>query len=118
MAHPVKPSSYIEINNFYTPTVYEKGAEVVRMIYNILGPEKYRRVMDEYFDRFDGQAITTEDFLGVIKKAAPETNWEQFALWYTQAGTPVIEAQGSYDPKSQKYILSFKQNLENSSSNE
>jgi aminopeptidase N len=89
MAHPVRPESYVEINNFYTTTVYNKGAEVVRMAYHLLGPEKFRRGTDLYFARHDGHAVTTDDFVQALEDASGE-DLAQFRLWYAQAGTPEL----------------------------
>ena len=89
LAHPVRPESYKEINNFYTATVYEKGSEVVRMIRTILGAEDFRKGMDLYFERHDGQAATIEDFLACFAEASGR-DLTQFALWYSQAGTPKV----------------------------
>jgi hypothetical protein len=86
-AHPIKPDHYIEINNFYTATVYEKGAEVIRMLHTFLGPEKFREGMDRYFELFDGQAVTTEDFIFALTQRC-KIDVEQFKLWYTQEPTP------------------------------
>jgi aminopeptidase N len=108
MAHPVRPQSYIEINNFYTATVYEKGAEVVRMQALLLGPEAFRRATDLYFERHDGQAVTTEDFVRCIEEASGR-DLNQFRLWYSQAGTPVIEADDRYDPRARIYELTLRQ---------
>ena len=90
MAHPIRPDSYIEINNFYTTTVYEKGAEVVRMLRTLLGPEAFRAGSDLYFERHDGQAVTTEDFVAAME-AASGRDLGQFRHWYAQAGTPEVE---------------------------
>ncbi len=98
MAHPVRPQSYVEINNFYTPTVYEKGAEVVRMIHTLLGREGFRRGMDLYFKRHDGQAVTTDDFVQCMQDASG-VDLAQFRRWYDQAGTPVLEVTDTYDPE-------------------
>ncbi len=95
MAHPVRPQSFIEINNFYTPTVYEKGAEVIRMIHTIIGAEKFRKGMDKYFELYDGQAVTTEDFVHAMEVASNE-DLTQFKNWYDQAGTPEINATSTY----------------------
>ena len=95
LAHPVRPDSYIEISNFYTTTVYEKGAEVVRMIHTLLGPERFRRGTDLYFERHDGAAVTTEDFVRAMEDANG-FDLRQFRGWYSQAGTPVIEVHASY----------------------
>ena len=108
MAHPIRPDSYIEINNFYTATVYEKGAEVVRMIRTILGEEKFRCGTDLYFDRHDGQAVTTEDFVCAMEDAN-NLKLEQFRHWYSQAGTPVVKAAGEYDAEAETYTLTLSQ---------
>ena len=108
MTHPVRPDSYIEINNFYTVTVYEKGAEVVRMQHLLLGPEAYRRATDLYFERFDGQAVTTDDFVSCMAEAGGR-NLHQFKLWYSQAGTPELWVSDSYDAESQRYTLEARQ---------
>jgi aminopeptidase N len=108
MAHPVRPESYMEINNFYTVTVYEKGAEVVRMQYNLLGPEGYRKATDLYFERFDGQAVTTDDFVQCMADAG-ERDLEQFKRWYSQAGTPELKVSGSYDADCNSYQLQVEQ---------
>ncbi|HKO87144.1 MAG TPA: aminopeptidase N, partial [Burkholderiales bacterium] len=108
MAHPVRPSSYMEISNFYTATVYEKGAEVVRMIHTLIGKEAFRRGMDLYFQRHDGQAVTTEDFVQAMSDASG-VDLTQFKLWYEQAGTPVLETEGMYDGESRRYRLRLRQ---------
>jgi aminopeptidase N len=108
LAHPVQPPSYQEINNFYTLTVYEKGAEIVRMQANLLGPEKFRQATDLYFDRFDGQAVAIEDFVGCISEISG-LNMGQFMNWYKQAGTPVVEAVDTYDAETQEYRLTLSQ---------
>jgi aminopeptidase N len=108
MAHPVRPDSYIEINNFYTATVYEKGAEVVRMQANLLGPERFRRGTDLYFERFDGQAVTTEDFVRCMEEAG-EKDLGQFRRWYSQAGTPVLECADGFDADTGTYTLEIRQ---------
>jgi len=108
MAHPVRPASYVEINNFYTATVYEKGAEVVRMIQTLIGPEAFRRGMDLYFARHDGQAVTCDDFVAAMADAAG-ADFGQFMRWYDQAGTPRIKASGRYEPDSRRYVLSLAQ---------
>jgi len=89
MAHPIRPDSYQEINNFYTVTIYEKGAEVIRMIHRLVGAKGFRKGTDHYFDTFDGQAVTTEDFVRSIEHAN-EVDLSQFRLWYTQSGTPEV----------------------------
>ncbi len=109
MAHPIRPSSYIEINNFYTATVYEKGAEVIRMIATILGRTGFRKGMDRYFELFDGQAVTTEDFVRAMEEAN-QVDLQQFReTWYEQAGTPQLNVKGSYDEKAKKYVLAVHQ---------
>jgi aminopeptidase N len=108
MAHPVRPDSYIEINNFYTATVYEKGAEVVRMLANLLGPECFRRGTDLYFDRFDGQAVTTDDFVACMEQAGG-ADLSQFRRWYAQAGTPELECADRFDADAQTYTLEIRQ---------
>jgi len=108
MAHPVRPDSYIEINNFYTATVYEKGAEVVRMQANLLGPEPFRRGTDLYFERFDGQAVTTDDFVACMEQAGG-IDLNQFRRWYAQAGTPVLECADSFDAETGTYTLEVRQ---------
>jgi len=108
MAHPVRPDSYIEINNFYTATVYEKGAEVVRMQANLLGPRGFRAGTDLYFQRFDGQAVTTDDFVACMEEASG-IDLTQFRRWYSQAGTPVLECADSYDAAAARYTLEIRQ---------
>jgi aminopeptidase N len=108
MAHPVRPDSYVEINNFYTTTVYEKGAEVVRMYATILGKDGFRKGMDLYFKHHDGQAVTCDDFRAAMS-IANEADLGQFARWYSQAGTPVVEASGTYDARKRTYTLRLKQ---------
>ena len=108
MAHPVRPESYVEVNNFYTATVYDKGAEVVRMYATILGKEGFRRGMDLYFKRHDGQAVTCDDFRAAMADANG-VDLAQFERWYSQAGTPVVECSGKYDGKNETYTLTVKQ---------
>lgn len=108
MAHPVRPDSYQEINNFYTPTVYLKGAEVIRMLYTILGPETFRRGTDEYFEQFDGQAVTTDDFVAAMESAS-NMDLTQFRNWYSQAGTPKIDVRCEYDPLEHFCQITLKQ---------
>ncbi len=110
LAHPVRPESYVEINNFYTATVYQKGAEVIRMMKTLLGAEKFRAGMDLYFARNDGQAVTCEDFVAAMEDASG-TDLDQFFLWYRQAGTPQIVADGKYDSTARTYTLTLNQNL-------
>ena len=108
MAHSVRPDSYMEISNFYTVTIYEKGAEVVRMIALLLGPEKFRAGSDLYFDRHDGQAVTTEDFVKAMEDASG-IDLGQFRNWYYQAGTPVISIQSEFDADNKRYTLHVSQ---------
>ncbi|NIR31609.1 MAG: aminopeptidase N [Gammaproteobacteria bacterium] len=108
MAHPVRPASYIEISNFYTPTVYNKGAEVIRMIHTLLGGEGFRKGMDLYFQRHDGQAVTTDDFVQAMHDASG-VDLTQFRLWYEQAGTPELTVRGRYDAREKTYTLAVKQ---------
>ena len=108
MAHSIRPDSFIEINNFYTPTVYEKGAEVVRMVHGILGARNFRLGSDLYFDRHDGEAVTTEDFVKAMEDASG-VDLEQFRLWYRQAGTPVLDLSGAWDEAQQTFTLKVEQ---------
>ena len=108
LAHPVRPESYIEINNFYTATVYNKGAEVVRMIHTLLGPEQFRRGMDLYIARHDNGAVTIEDFVAAMQDASG-IDLAQFKRWYAQAGTPVVHAEEQYDPEHRRYVLTIRQ---------
>jgi aminopeptidase N len=108
MAHAVRPESYVEINNFYTSTVYDKGAEVVRMYATMLGKEGFRRGMDLYFQRHDGQAVTCDDFRAAMADAN-SADLAQFGRWYSQAGTPVVECTGRYDAKAETYTLTLRQ---------
>ena len=108
MAHPVRPASYMEINNFYTSTVYEKGAEVVRMIRTLIGAQNFRKGMDLYFARHDGQAVTCDDFVRAMADASG-ADLAQFMRWYDQAGTPVLEIGGEYDAAARRYALFVKQ---------
>jgi len=108
MAHPVRPESYMEINNFYTATVYSKGAEVVRMIRTLVGWEGFRRGMDLYFARHDGQAVTCDDFVAAME-AANHVDLSQFRRWYSQAGTPVVSARGEHDAASGGFLLELSQ---------
>ena len=108
MAHSVRPDSYMEISNFYTVTIYEKGAEVVRMIALLLGPDKFRTGSDLYFERHDGQAVTTEDFVKAMEDASG-IDLGQFRNWYYQAGTPVITIRSEFDADSKRYTLHVSQ---------
>lgn len=107
-SHPIKPKEYFEINNFYTATIYHKGAEVIRMIYTLLGKDKFRLGMDNYFKRFDGKAICTENFLEVMEEAYGKS-LKQFEQWYHEKGTPVIEYKASFDKKKKLMILKITQ---------
>ncbi len=112
MAHPVRPASYLEINNFYTATVYEKGAEVVRMIQTLIGKAAFRRGMDLYFRRHDGQAVTCDDFVAAMGAQIPNNagfDFGQFMAWYRQAGTPRVKARGEYDAADRRYRLTLDQ---------
>jgi len=108
MAHPVRPASYIEINNFYTATIYNKGAELIRMIHTLIGREAFRRGIDLYFQRHDGEAVTTDDFVAAMQDASG-CDLTQFKRWYTQAGTPTLAVSGAYDADARTYTLSFGQ---------
>ncbi|GAA3948742.1 aminopeptidase N [Allohahella marinimesophila] len=110
MAHAVRPESYMEISNFYTLTIYEKGAEVVRMIHLLLGDELFRRGSDLYFDRFDGQAVTTEDFVACMEEVS-DRDLSQFKLWYSQAGTPCVKVKDHYNAKTGEYRLTIRQHI-------
>ncbi|MBB4568273.1 aminopeptidase N [Rhizobium leucaenae] len=108
LAHPVRPTKYREINNFYTTTVYEKGSEVTRMIATLLGRDLFKKGMDLYFDRHDGQAVTIEDFIKCFEDASGR-DLTQFSLWYHQAGTPLVTASGTYDAAAKSFTLSLEQ---------
>jgi aminopeptidase N len=113
MAHPVRPDSYVEINNFYTPTIYEKGAEVVRMMQTLVGRAGFERGITLYFQRHDGQAVTCDEFAQAIADANPgselATRLPQFKRWYGQAGTPRLTARGRYDAPSRTFTLGLEQ---------
>ncbi len=108
MAHPVRPESYVEINNFYTMTIYEKGAEVVRMYQTLFGRDGFRKGMDLYFKRHDGQAVTCDDFRAAMADAN-DRDLAQFERWYSQAGTPRVEVRTSYDAANKRYSVTLKQ---------
>jgi len=108
VAHPVRPESYVEINNFYTVTVYNKGAEVIRMIRSLLGSTGFRKGTDLYFSRHDGQAVTTDDFVKAMEDANG-VDLSQFRLWYSQAGTPELHVIRAYDSAAKTYTLTIKQ---------
>ncbi|WP_417565624.1 aminopeptidase N [Marinobacter sp.] len=110
MAHPVRPASYMEITNFYTLTIYEKGEEVVRMIHTLLGPDLFRKGSDLYFERHDGQAVTTDDFVKAMEDASGR-DLSQFRLWYEQAGTPVLTVSDEFDPGRGIYRLTIEQSI-------
>ncbi len=118
MAHPVRPDSYVQINNFYTATVYEKGAEVVRMMQTLVGRDGFARGITLYFARHDGSAVTCDDFAQAIADANPDselaTLLPQFKRWYSQAGTPRVTARGRYDAPSRTYTLSIEQHCASS----
>ncbi|MDO3382508.1 aminopeptidase N [Gilvimarinus algae] len=108
MAHPIRPASYMEISNFYTLTIYEKGAEVVRMLANLLGPADFRKATDLYFERHDGQAVTTEEFVQAMEDASGR-DLTQFKRWYNQAGTPRLSVTDEYDQEQRRYSLTIRQ---------
>lgn len=108
MAHPVQPPSFIEISNFYTLTIYEKGSEIVRMLHTLLGEKLFRAGSDIYFERHDGQAVTIDDFIAAMAEASGR-DLRQFKHWYTQAGTPTLLIEDDYDEKAQTYSLTIKQ---------
>ena len=110
LSHPPRPDHFVEINNFYTATVYEKGAEINRMMATLLGKEKFRQGTDEYFRRHDGQAVTVEDWIAALT-AGSGVDLSNFLTWYNQPGTPKLVAEGHYDAASQTYRLSLKQSL-------
>ena len=110
LSHPPRPDHFVEINNFYTATVYEKGAEINRMMATLLGKEKFRKGTDEYFKRHDGQAVTVEDWVAALT-AGSGVDLSNFLTWYNQPGTPKLAVNGEYDAVAQTYRLSFKQSL-------
>ena len=110
MSHPVRPASYMEISNFYTLTVYEKGAEVVRMIHTLLGSDDFRKGSDIYFARHDGEAATIEDFVSAMEEGSGK-DLSQFMHWYSQAGTPSLSVNDNYDADKHTYTLTFKQSV-------
>ena len=115
MAHPVRPDSYVSINNFYTRTVYEKGAEVVRMMYTLVGRDGFAAGMKLYFERFDGQAVTCDHFAQAIADANPgselTTRLDAFKRWYSQSGTPKVTARGRFDADARSYTLELEQSV-------
>jgi aminopeptidase N len=108
MAHPIRPEKVVEMNNFYTLTVYEKGAEVIRMIHTLLGKDKFRQGMDLYFKRFDGMAVTCDDFVDAMADASG-VNLQQFKRWYSQSGTPELTVVEAYDETNKVFSLTVKQ---------
>jgi aminopeptidase N len=108
LAHSVQPDQFIEISNFYTKTIYEKGAELIRMQHTLLGAETFRKATDLYFDRYDGHAVTCDDFVQCMADASGR-DLSQFFRWYKQAGTPTLQFSGAYDAAKQSYTLTFKQ---------
>ncbi|MBP6344924.1 MAG: aminopeptidase N [Neisseriaceae bacterium] len=109
-AHPIRPESYVEMNNFYTMTVYEKGGEVVRMLHTLLGEEGFQKGMKLYFERHDGEAVTCDDFLAAMADANGR-DFSQFALWYAQAGTPRVSVQMDYDAAQKRVTLRMQQSI-------
>jgi aminopeptidase N len=112
LSHPIRPDNYIEINNFYTMTVYEKGAEVIRMMRTILGAENYRKGTDLYFSRHDGTAATCDDFVACMQEASG-VDLSQFKLWYSTAGTPEVSFKGAYDAAKKTYSIALSQSFKN-----
>ena len=108
MAHPIRPEKVLEMNNFYTLTVYEKGSEVIRMLHTLIGVDKFRKGMDLYFARFDGMAVTCDDFINAMSDASGK-DLSQFKLWYSQSGTPVIKVQETFDSQVNVYTLTLLQ---------
>ena len=108
MAHPVRPESYIKMENFYTMTLYEKGSELVRMIHQLLGEENFQNGITLYFQKFDGMAVTIEDFVSVMQETS-NINLEQFKLWYSQSGTPTVKMSRSYDDQLKRLKITFTQ---------
>lgn len=107
-AHPIKPNAYLQINNFYTPTVYNKGAEVIRMIQTLIGRELFKRGIAKYFELYDGQAVTTEDFVSAMELVSGR-DLTQFKRWYSQAGTPEIHVETAYDAAKKAFTLKIRQ---------
>lgn len=108
MSHPIRPDQYMEINNFYTLTVYEKGAEVIRMIHTVLGPDLYRKGIDLYFSRHDGQAVTCDDFVQCMQDAS-DIDLSVMKRWYSQSGTPTVRVNDSFDEVNKRYTLTVTQ---------
>jgi aminopeptidase N len=116
-AHPIKPDHYMEINNFYTATVYEKGAEVIRMMHTVLGADRFRRAMDLYFDTFDGDAVGTEDFLWAMQSESP-VDLSQFKRWYSQERTPTLHISSTYSPELSELVLRIVQKVPKNTKNQ
>lgn len=116
-AHPIKPDHYMEINNFYTATVYEKGAEVIRMMHTLLGRERFRKAMDRYFENFDGQAVGTEEFLWAMETQSP-VDMSQFKRWYSQERTPTLKISTEYRPESAELVMKILQKVPNNTKNQ
>ena len=112
MSHPIRPEQVMEMNNFYTLTVYEKGAEVIRMLHTLLGRENFRKGMDLYFERFDGMAVTCDDFVNAMADASKQ-DLTQFKNWYSQAGTPVLSVSQQFDAQQQRLVLTVRQTQHN-----
>jgi aminopeptidase N len=110
MAHPIRPEKVLEMNNFYTLTVYEKGSEVIRMLHTMIGAEKFRLGMDLYFKRFDGMAVTCDDFVNAMSDASGK-DLSQFKLWYNHSGTPVIKAEEFFNEETNTFTLTLSQSL-------
>ena len=108
LSRPIRPESYIEINNFYTATVYEKGAEVIRMLHTLLGQNGFRKGMDLYFERHDGQAVTCDDFISAMEDAN-NFDLRQFQNWYSQAGTPELSINSHFDAENKSFVLNIQQ---------
>lgn len=108
LSHPIKPKSYIEINNFYTSTIYEKGAEIIRMIDTLIGSENFRKGMDLYFERHDGHAVTTQDFISAMSDASG-IDLGQFSVWYDQNGTPILHIESVYDDENNLLTIEIDQ---------
>lgn len=113
-AHPIRPASCLAVDNFFTSTIYEKGAEVIRMMQTMVGRPGFRKGMDLYFERHDGQAVIIEDFAKAIAEPNHQ-NWDQFKLWYSQAGTPQVQVQENYNSETRQYTLTLKQECDLSS---
>lgn len=115
MSHPIKPKEYIEINNFYTSTVYEKGAEVIRMIHTLIGAENFRKGMDLYFKRHDGEAVTTEDFVAAMSDASG-VDLEHFKVWYDQNRTPILNIDSKFDEDKKTFSFTVEQSVQTNNS--